>query len=262
MNKMKIEVLRMIFLYLPILFLPVAARCEPPCVESGTEAYLAAQRTTVPEERQQLLNQALSIYLSSIPDHPSGKLLNNIGNIYFTQGNYGMAVCYYRRAAVQMPRDGAIQKNLKAAAARAGVSSLQQDRPLYDAIGLRWCSPLERDSLLLGGIVVSLVFFSLNLWLPAFGFQCLCRVCAFFTCSAVIALIWYALIVPPLAVIVKAAPVRPSSNETISEPAVTTVRPGEVVAVLGTEANHHLVKVKTASEATGYVLSQDLCFIY
>ena len=134
---MKITVLRMFFLYLSFVFLTAAAWTEQPRVESATDAYLAALHTTVPEERQQLLNQALSIYLSSSPDHPSGKLLNNIGNIYFTLGNYGMAICYYRRAAAQMPRDGAIQKNLKAAVSRAGVASLQQDRPLYDAIGLR-----------------------------------------------------------------------------------------------------------------------------
>lgn len=231
-----------------------------PRVELGNEKYLAGERATSPEERQQLFNEALAIYLASAENHPSGMLLNNIGSIYFYLGDFGTAIGYYRRAAVLMPREALIQKNLRVALSCADVTQLQQERPLVDALGIRWCSPLERGSVALGAIAITLVFFSLNLWLPSFGFSWLWRAAACLTAALLVSLTWYALFVPPQAVVVKAAPLRASSEMAFTETAVTTVRPGEVVEVLGTDASHHWVRVKTASQTTGYLPGQDLCF--
>jgi hypothetical protein len=138
---------------------------------------------------------------------------------------------------------------------------LQQERPLVDALGVRWCSPLERSCLSLGAVVLTLVFFSLNLWLPSFGFLWLWRTAAILTIAFLVSQAWYELIVSPQAVVVKAAPLRASSEIVFTEPAVTTVRPGEVVEVQGTDESRHWVRVKTASHTTGYLPGQDLCFI-
>ncbi len=239
-----------------------AADSSPvPRVELGNEKYLAAERATTPEERQQLFNEALAIYLSYSKENPSGMLLNNIGSVYFYLGDFGTAIGYFRRAEVQMPRDAVILKNLHVALLRADVINLQQERPLVDALGGRWCSPLERSGLSLGAIAITLVFFSLNLWLPSFGFLWLWRIIAMLTIALLMSQAWYGLVVSPQAVVVSAAPLRASSENVFSEPSVTTVRPGEVVEVQGTDESRHWVRVKTASHTTGYLPGQDLCFI-
>ncbi len=230
-------------------------------IEMGQEAYAAAEQAKTTEERQRLLNDALAIYLAHAKDHPSGMLLTNIGNIYFSLGDFGMAICYYRRAAMLMPRNPLIQKNLQAAISRADVAHLQQERPFADAVGLRWCSPLERTAFAIGAIAVTLVVFSLNLWLPGFGFSWLWRIAASITALLLSALVWYALFIPPQAVIIKATPLRASSETAFTEPSLTTMRPGEVVEVLGGDAQLQWVRVKTAAQTTGYLPGHDLCFL-
>jgi tetratricopeptide (TPR) repeat protein len=258
---MKTAILHSLLFFLSFSSFALAEASAIPRIEAATEKYLAGERAASTEERQELFNEALSIYLVYAKGHPSGMLLNNIGNIYFYLGDFGMAISYYRRAAMLMPRDSIIQKNLCIALSRADVTSLQQERPLSDALGLRWCSPLERSSFAIGSIAITLVFFSLNLWLPSFGFLWLWRTSAILTLAFLTALVWYALIVSPQAVVVKAAPLRASSEASFTQPAVTTVRPGEVVEVIGTDESHQWVRVKTASQATGFLPGQDLCFI-
>jgi tetratricopeptide (TPR) repeat protein len=240
---------------------PMTTPSRSPRVEEGTEKYLEGEKAGTPEERQKLFNEALSIYLAYAKDHPSGMLLNNIGNVYFYLGDLGTAICYYRRATVLMPRDSIIQKNLRVALAQADVTHLQQPRPLFDALALRWCSPFERAALSIGLIASTFIFFTLNLWLPSLGFLWLWRASAILTLALLWALVWYALFVSPQAVVIKAAPLRASSDTSFSGPSVTTVIPGEVVEVLDTDASHHWARVKTASQTTGYLPGQDLCFI-
>ena len=258
---MKIAILSGVLLTSILACFVLASPAEAPRLEMASEKYIAAERSTTPEEREQLFNESLTIYLSYAKEHPSGMLLNNIGNIYFYLGDFGLAISYYRRAAVLMPRDSVIQKNLHLVLDRAGVASLQQERPLSDALGFRWCSPLERVALGMGAIAMTLVFFSLNLWLRSFGFSWLWRISAIVTVAFLGACAWYDLVVPQQAVVVKAAPLRASSDAPFTEPAVTTVRPGETVEVLGTDASRHWIRVRTASKATGYLPGQDLCFV-
>lgn len=230
-----------------------------PSIETAQEHYMAGVRATTPEGRAQHFNDALAIYLPYLKRDPSGMVLNNVGNIYFSLGDFGTAVCYYRRAATLMPRDDRVRNNLRLALSRAEI--VQQERPLADVLGLRWCSPLERTGLIIGAIAVTLVFFSLNLWLPGFGFFWLWRVSAALTGAVLAALMWYVLFIPPQAVVVRAAPLRASSETAFTEPSVTTVRPGEVVDVLGTAEQREWVRVRTASQVTGYLPGQNLCFI-
>jgi tetratricopeptide (TPR) repeat protein len=227
----------------------------------ATEKYLAGEQSTSPEEREKLFNEALAIYLASSKDHPSGMLLNNIGGVYFYLGEYGTAISYFRRAALLMPRNTVIQKNLRTAVVRADVALLQQERPLADALGFRWCSPLERAAFALGAIAITFIFFTLDLWLPSFGFLWLWRVAATLTLALLFAYVWYALFIPQQAVVIQAVPLRASSETVFTEAALTTVRPGEVVEVLGTDASHHWVRVRTALATTGYLPGQDLCFV-
>jgi hypothetical protein len=251
---MKTAILQGVLFCLVLSSPALAISSEVPQIESATEKYLAA-------ERDHLFNDALVVYLSYARNNPSGMLLNNIGNIYFYLGDFGMAISYYRRAIVLMPREAIIQKNLTTALSRADTASLQQERPLADALGLRWCSPLERTAFAIGAIAITLVFFSLNLWLPSGGFCWLWRVFALLTGSLLGALIWHALLIPQQAVVVKAAPLRASSEMVSAESLETTALPGEVVEVLEADAGHHWIRVKMASQATGYLPGEDLCFI-
>ena len=251
----------LIVLCLSFFALAYAVSPEVPHVEVAAEKYLAAEKAASPEERERLLNEALAIYLVYAKSHPSGMLLNNIGNVYFYLGDYGMAICYYQRAELLMPRDPRIQKNLHIAISQADVVNFQQERPIADALGFRWCSPLERALCAIGAIAVTLIFFSLNLWLPSFGFVWLWRMSAVLTLAFLSALVWYALVVPVQAVVLKAAPLRASSETVFTEPTLTTVRPGEVVDVVGTDESHHWVRVRTQAQTTGFLPGQDVCFI-
>ena len=231
----------------------------PPTIESAVEKQIAATSATTPEERQRLLNEALAVYLSYAKENPSGYLLSNIGDVYSSLGNVGLAIGYYRRAAMQLPRNVTIQSNLQAAVAQANVTFIQQERPLAEFVGLRWCSPLERASIAIGAIAFSFLLFSFNLWLPFVGFRIPWRVSATLTTLLLLFLLSYSLFVPQQAVVIKASPLEPTSAKTPQE-AITTVRPGEVVDIVDVEANRGMVHVRTSSHIYGYLPIQTVFF--
>ena len=230
-------------------------------IEVAVQEQDAASSAPSQQEKQRLLNSALTIYLGYAKENPSGMLLNNIGSIYFSLGEYGTAVAYYHQAHALRPRDTIIQQNLRTAVSQAGVEHLQQERPLTDIFGLRWCSATERSALALGVIAFTFIFFSLNLWLPLAGFRLIWRTAAICTLLLLCSLVWYDLFVPQQAVVLRATPLRPSLEASATEPGLPTIRDGEVVEVLESEASSHDTRVQTAAEAIGYIPREDIYFV-
>ena len=153
-------------------FLVIAFFFQTSCVfcgelEDAMDAYSRAEQSTVRTEKEELYNKALTIFLGHAKVEPSGKLLYNIGTTYMQLGDYGSAIAFFRRAEVLMPRDTALELNLERAISLADVRGYQIEYPVTGAIFFRWCSPFERELLFLGGVALSFILFSLNLWLPS-----------------------------------------------------------------------------------------------
>ena len=230
-------------------------------IDVAVQEQNAASSALTAQEKQHLLNSALETYLEYAQDHPSGTLLSNIGSVYFSLGEFGTAIAYYQQAHTLLPRNDLIQQNLQTAITQAGVDHLQQKRPVTDLLGLRWCSPSERSALAMCVIAFSFIFFSLNLWLPSVGFRPIWRFCA--TCTALLfaSLLWYMLFVPQQAIILHAAPLRPSLETSPTEPGLPSIRAGEVVEVLESSSFLDTTRVQTASEVIGYIPRNDILFL-
>jgi tetratricopeptide (TPR) repeat protein len=231
-------------------------------IEVAVQEQNAASFTTSQQEKQHLLNSALGIYQEHAKDHPSGMLLSNMGSIYFSLGEFGTAIAYYHQAQALRPRDPSIQQNLRVAVSQAGVEHLQQERPLTDFLGFRWCSAVERSALALGAIAFTFIFYSLNLWLPLVGFRLIWRIAAICTLLLFCSLVWYNLFVPQQAVVLRATPLRPSVEASSEELGLPTIRAGEVVEVLESDTASGTTKVQTASEAIGYIPRDDIYFVH
>ena len=229
-------------------------------IEVAVQEQNAASSAFTPQEKQYLLNAALATYLEHAADSPSGMLLSNIGSVYFSLGELGTAIAYYHQAHALLPRNALIQQNLHTAIEQAGVAHLQQPKPITNLLGLQWCSPAERSALVVGAIAVTLVFFSLNLWFPSVSFLIAWRTAAICTALLLSSLIWYTLFVPQQAVVLHAAPLRPSPEAASTELGLPTVRAGEVVQVLAPGPHNDVLQVQTALETVGYIPRNDLCF--
>ena len=242
------------------LLLAATPLCSLQPIETAVQEQHAGNSAQAPQEKQRLLNSALTAYLEYAQDCPSGALLYNIGTVYFSLGEFGPAIAYYRQALSLLPRNKTIQQSLQLAEAQAGIEPLQQRHPIADFIGLQWCSPAERSAIALGAAAFSLVFFSLNLWLPLAGFRFIWRTAALCTALLLSALTWHMLFVPQQATVVRAALLKPFASASSAEPGLPTIRAGETVEVLGSDLPSGSARVKTASEAIGYLPRSDLCF--
>lgn len=228
-------------------------------IEKANMQYLRAEKAQGPE-RAQLFNEALSTYLAEKPQNPSGVFWYNVANLFFYVGDFGKAIAMYRSAQTQMPRDMRVRQNLQLAIENAGVRNAQIERPVVDACGLRWCSPFERQLLLLGMVSMTFVLFSLHTWFPSVGFGWIWKTCLFLTLCVMSLLCWYELCIPPRAVTVQAAAIRVSSAPG-SQTTVASVVPGEEVEVLASDPVHSWVRVRTAFGITGYIPGSVLFFI-
>jgi hypothetical protein len=220
-------------------------------LQSAMKAYDEAQKN--PQDREKLLNEALKTYLTYETKNASPELLANVGDIYFYLGDFGMAIAYYRRAEYLLPRDPTIQKNLSLALHSANVTGLQIERPLADAAGLLFLSPYEKQLFLLGALSLTFILFSLNLWLPSFGFKRIFQLVSVLTSLLFIAVFWYSVFLPPRAVVVKACPLKMTSQVSSQNDVVTSVRPGEMVEIVTIDPSHVWVQVRTVTQSVGYI---------
>jgi hypothetical protein len=206
-----------------------------------------------------LFNEALSIYLSQEPKNPSGQYWYNIGNVFFYIGDYGRAIAMYRCAQLQLPRDPRVMHNLQLAIESAGVKNLQLDRPIADTAGLRWCSSFERSLFFLGLCGMTLVSFSLNVWLPSAGFRWIWKWFFVLTICWVGLIAWYDFCIPSRAVVVQAVSLQTSPAD--SEGGITTLSPGEMVEILSADPKNSWVRARTVFGITGYVSGSTLFFV-
>lgn len=235
-------------------------QAEAPSINHAMEKYAASSRVQEPAERQKLLNEALNLYLPYAERSPSALLLNNIGSVYFSLGEFGRAIALYRQAEALQPRDARIQANLAQAIEQAGVAHVQITRPIDHVLGvLRYLSRTERYAFALGGILLTFALFSLDLWLPGNGFRWPFRLASCATACLLLLLLAHYLLVPQRAVVLAATPVL--SSCVFDQEPLAVARPGEMVEVFLTSPEPTWVKVRTCSYVVGYAQSRDLFFI-
>ncbi len=225
-------------------------------VQIGVEKYAAALREEKADKKSALLNEALKIFLDCEEDMPFGQLLYNIGNTYFHLNDLGLAIAYYRRAEVQLPRNPRVLKNLATALQQAEVEGRQIYAPLVDFLGVRWLSPFERGLVSIGLIVASLFFFSIYLWLPGYGFRWIWRISALITLFFILAIGLYALFVPLRAVVIKESPLRASMKKEAES--LSILAPGEMVSVVSYHADNKLLEVRTSMDVKGYLATSQV----
>ena len=93
--------------------------------------YKAGETTTFATIRDKEFNAALSLYLKGEKSNSSGKLYYNIANCYFQLGETPIAIFYYERALLQIPRSSPCLYNLSCAQLKAGLSVEDRWEPLW-----------------------------------------------------------------------------------------------------------------------------------
>jgi len=228
-------------------------------VQVGVENYAAALREEKADKKTALLNEALKIFLDCEEDMPSGHLLYNIGNTYFHLNDLGLAIAYYRRAQVQLPRSPRVLKNLSVALQQAEVEGKQIYAPVVDFLGVRWLSPFERGLVSIGLIMATLFFFSIHLWLPGYGFRWIWRISALITLFFILAIGLYALFVPLRAVVIKEASLRASLKKEAES--LSILAPGEMVSIVSYHADNKTLEVRTSMDVKGYLPASQVVVI-
>ena len=231
-----------------------------PTVEMGVQKYQEALQTKDTQKKTDLLNEALSIYLSHAAQDPSGRLLSNIGDVYYSFGQYGYAIGYYRRALFFQPGDKAIQHNLQVAIKTAQVGNEQISQPFYEFMGYLGWTPNERGVLALGLILVTLIVFSLNVWFPSFGFAIPWRILLICTGVYVGPLLLSSVFMAPTAIVLRAVPLRSLTIPHVSLTGIS-VDPGQMVYVESCDDLSGNVQVRTVSGVSGDLPKEDLMFI-
>jgi tetratricopeptide (TPR) repeat protein len=251
---------RLFFLIFCMLFAKNHCAVAISPVEVGVQKYQEALQTTDIEKKTALLNEALMIYLAHAAKDPSGKLLSNIGDVYYSFGQYGYAIGYYRKALLLRPGDRLIQHNLQNTIRTAQVGNEQINEPFLEFIGFLGWTPNERGMLALGLILVTLVIFSLNVWLPSFGFAIPWRLGLICTFLYVGPLLLISVFKSATAVALRAAPLRglnaPHSNIT-----GISVDPGQMLYVENCDDITGYVQVRTVSGVRGDLPKEDIMFI-
>jgi tetratricopeptide (TPR) repeat protein len=228
-------------------------------VQVGVEKYAAALREEGTDKKTALLNEALKIFLSYEGGMPSGELLYNIGNTYFHLNDLGLAIAYYRRAQVHLPRNPRVLKNLATALQQAEVEGRQIYSPLVDFLGVRWLSPFERGLLSIGLIAATVLFFSIHLWLPGYGFRWIWRISALVTLLFISAIGLYALFIPLRAVVIEESPLRTSLKKEAESLSILT--PGEMIVIVSYHADNGVIEVRTSMDVKGYLPSSKVVVI-
>jgi len=186
-------------------------------------------------------------------------LLYNIGNVYFALGDFGKAIAYYRRAEQYLPRDGRVIANLTVALEKANVEGKQIHTQFMDFVGMRWLSQFERMLLIVGVSVLSLLLFSLNLWLPGYGFRGLWWVSMLATLCVMVILCVYAVVAPMRAVVLRQTPLQKESSQDTREALI--LMPGEMVEIAMFDSNKQYAYVKNSMNIQGFVKVSDLTFL-
>ena len=228
-------------------------------LDDAMDAYSRAEQSTVRSEKEELYNKALKIFLANAKKDPSGELLYNIGTTYMQLGDYGMAIAFFRRAELLIPLDRALKLNLEHAISLANVRGHQIDYKLMNMIFLRWCSPFERGLLLLGGLSLSFIFFSLNLWLPSSGLRWVSRFTIGCTLLAFFLVVSYSFFIPSRGVVVKATALRVMSSG--SDESKFIIHSGEMVEILYISPDEGPVRIKTATGVSGFLPRDVVCVV-
>lgn len=230
-------------------------------LRDASESYRQAEKAETVADRAASLNQALSVFSelekSHEPTFGNGKLYFNLGNVYYQLEQYPMAIYYFAKAKILMPRNALADQNLNLSLSKMGVKWHESASPFrklgffHDRISLP-----ERLQAFFAFAVLTFILASLWIWFSVKSLEWpigLSGMIAFLLfCSILYSRYW----APIEGVAVQAALLyRGPGNEypKLSEDPLT---PGSKVAVLGLEKDGDWIKISTSDGTLGYVFQQ------
>jgi hypothetical protein len=154
------------FLVIPLLCFDTLFSSES--IQEADRNYTIGERAKTVAERQSAFNRALELYKQNENEsdlsNSSGKLYYNMGNTYFQLEEYPLAILYYYKALKLRPDDERVQRNLKIALDKSGVSP-QPESSISERIFFWHALPLpKRLQILFGLSLLLLILLSISLW--------------------------------------------------------------------------------------------------
>lgn len=141
-----------LFLLGLLLLLPLRAQesgDSQGTLESGMRAYSEAKYAEAAEIFEQAITES---------EHPSDKLLYNLGNAYFKQGEYAKALLNYQRAYRLNPSDSDIRHNIRITRSK----TVDRMEPKATFFLNRWIDSITHWFGLRGWMAIGLLFFGLS----------------------------------------------------------------------------------------------------
>lgn len=229
--------------------------------EAKTE-YLRGERGKTVFDRQEAFNSALKSYLELEKQISSpfgkGKVYYNIGNSYYQLGEYPMAVYYYYRAKLLLPREEGIRQNLDLALKKLNLPSARSENVFF----IHTMLSLPEKLTLFGFSLLILTFlFSIHLWIPNSKLFYATVIVGFFTAVLCLSLLYSRFIAPTEGVIVKAASLYRDAGMQYAKVAERPIQPGIKVEVLDQRDQGRWIKIYSPEGIPGFVKQSSIRLI-
>lgn len=222
------------------------------------ELYLAGEKATTIDKRNEAFNQSLSIYKdlekSFDPSSSNGKLYYNIANNYFQLNQYPEAILYYMKAEKLMPDDEKLQKNLDIALKKASVDRFPQSSSFNPFLLITNYFSLARILQFL--FFTSLILFILGLFFiffPTKGLKIMIGILSLNFLILLSSIFYSQFISPSYAVILKANQLYKDAGFQYAKVLDIPIKPGTEVKVLDILQAGRWLKILNQDGTVGYI---------
>lgn len=140
-------------------------------VGEADSQYVAGETAATIAERKEAFNRALELYSNLETDYDpklgTGRLYYNIANTYFQLEEYPLAILYYQRAKLLLPRDHVVDANLAAAQTKLNIAAKADKNAFSRLLFFHfYLSKPERLQLFFIFSAAVLICFVAYLWVP------------------------------------------------------------------------------------------------
>ena len=254
---------KVLFIFIFFLNPLFASNINPSSIsQEAYDAYTQGERADCASMRATYFNKALSLYKELNKYSNSGELYYNIGNTYFQLGEYALAILYYQKSLIQLPRNNKVKGNLLIAQEKAGIK--YKDETKISRLLFFFHTSLskeERQKIFIFTGTLSLVFWSLYIWIRDNRIKLLSIIFSLFFSIFFISLFWTIYFSANEGVIIKSSMLRRDAGEHYESVADMPVLAGSKVKILDITTDAKWVEIANLNGDVGFVPNEAIIFL-
>lgn len=233
-------------------------RENDPRIHDAEKSYQDGETAKTIAARKQAFNTTLDVYLdleqSYHPQFGTGKLFYNIGNTYFQLEEYPHAILYFLKAKALMPREDAVQQNLRAAQEKLGLEKAPEVNAFSNVFFFHHHLSLpERLQILFSLTLLTTIIASAYLWLNNQWIIRSLYVVLLLTTCFLLSVAYTRYFTPIDAVMIKSSDLYLDAGTQYAKVGNKPLAAGTQVEVIGLEVNGKWFKVRSPNGNPGYI---------